>query len=1751
MKSTTAVVFTLLLSLAVIVHSDYEYDIVLFASPTDSNAEMYTAFVLAVQDINAHGRYPFQLNHVLYNISAYEPDVLGAVATAIDNHPNLLSIVGPLSDSWSPAVYASLYTIPMVSPTSTSMQYSLKDSFPYLFRLMPGDYYAFSTALLWMLQTDWSNAMMLVSSAMEWSISFVDDVSAGSGITVWGTRVFEHGVSSVSEVETDLLHLRGMGGTIYLLAILEEDCELVYDAAASAGLLNDDNVFIAVGPTGPIWWDGLTFVGLDLNRSHSAEFETGWAARTSPDAPMFSDSGASLYDDGNGLPCLLCGMAYDAVAIVASAFDIVFSKTANMSSSDRGSVLHDTLLTNTYDGLYGEVEFNPYQDRLIAFSLFNCYDMAARPIARVDYLLAQPSIVDYNLTVYYSVNGLTVPIQDGRQPVASESYVENGSIIDVATASPVVFVVALRNRFGAAADTSTDFTIEASFRSYPVGSTLLEEGTLLTYEIVDVPSALYGVEPKLYVNLTVLETGTYVMRVTINGEHIVGSPLAVLSSDSNAEAKVYNLALYYPWYDYASIRGFRDVVNFAVETVNNNDTLLSDRILSYVHYNGTDTESAIHDAYDLVLRSLDTVVGVDGSYFSSISETIQYIFKSYNIPQLSCCSEAARLSDSEVYPTFFRVFPAALAKSLTQVIAALDWLHFSTIYPDDETGADLNTDVIHWAQYWGLIMDYSFIYEVGNEQSLRDVLTTMQDRDVRIVCVLVDESDLEATLRLAGETGMIDDGRAWVGGSVLVKDLGPEYDKYLRGSLAIEAFVEDGAEELFPEDLRDNLTSVYSYYLYDSIFVYVHAMDQLLSRGESPLNRTAMLEALAMTNMRGTTGTITFDENGDRVGAYSFVNHNGEHWQKLGAFTDKDTDLDFNEDAIVWHGQYKPLDVIEHCPTGMFFNTSNYVCSDCPPGSRGPSASEPATECVECSPGTWSVTGDTCRSCSSGSYVGESGAAVCVQCVESRTCPEGATTVSECTCEGGYFHEDPAAYDDPCKECPENAVCDGGDTIPYAPEDVWVANTTAAYYHDYFFHCTSRGCVGGIEACGPEYTGSMCASCSPGYFHIGNECVACEHTEFSIRYFLLLVVVLFTWLPMMRLASLTFPSLYSTIAFLQILSTIQGMRVPWPRTVDRMLYSVSVVNFNLFVCEFECYTSVDAVYRRTFLTYMVLPLVFIGIVVALIIAAVVYRHLVSYFRKRIPHIVSSSPTYDLLMQRSFIIRLLRPAEVGDIILWGRAFLLFMLNQTYMMVSTKSIEVQNCKEYTADGDSFVMAFASEDCSGSRYTALQSVGVLGILVYLLGIPLGFLYLLFVYGKDKRDDYRFTTAFGFFYTRFRDDCYWWEFVTLSRKVMFSAVKLIRNEELQVFAGVFVIAVNLTLHVYMMPFKRVLYNMVELCLHASTLMILICGLVYLIDTDAEGSLGVIFICFGLGAALFGFGWDLYDYTREWLPWASANKETELTEFPPTPPPPSLSAIVIRPGAHMASHSKLVLDVSRPWEARPTPPPWHHRTPRGSSSASNGVHRTPRESSGQAVPFVANPELHSASSPSLHMKNSFFFRRGDTNGANGVNGVNGVNGINGVNGACGVDGELGGFRVGSNGASAIGAGANGSAVGVHLDSLASNRRITPKRPVKTVDRSKHQSRSSEWALKRSTSHRPRPLTQSLSEDRVSPVRSKCNGGRVHADAVSCGSSAAAANGLHPGSVANDAAADAVSCGTNDATANGLHPGSVVDTALR
>jgi len=208
------------------------------------------------------------------------------------------------------------------------------------------------------------------------------------------------------------------------------------------------------------------------------------------------------------------------------------------------------------------------------------------------------------------------------------------------------------------------------------------------------------------------------------------------------------------------------------------------------------------------------------------------------------------------------------------------------------------------------------------------------------------------------------------------------------------------------------------------------------------------------------------------------------------------------------------------CLAGKYKDiTGSAPCTDCPSNTVSDEASDEEADCV-CNVGyrVVNVSSASCEACETGKYKNTSGNEECVSCPANSTSPPASTSVTACSCNGGYAGADGGA----CTQCAVNAYentstdicspCPANSQSPAGSDDVTDCICNAGYTGG----VNGTAClaceagkykaVAGSEACTECASNEISPSastavdtcvCVPGYFLDGGVCTECASGTFK------------------------------------------------------------------------------------------------------------------------------------------------------------------------------------------------------------------------------------------------------------------------------------------------------------------------------------------------------------------------------------------------------------------------------------------------------------------------------------------------------------------------------------------------------------------------------------------------------------------------------------------------------------------------------
>jgi ABC-type branched-subunit amino acid transport system substrate-binding protein len=351
----------------------------------------------------------------------------------------------------------------------------------------------------------------------------------------------------------------------------------------------------------------------------------------------------------------------------------------------------------------------------------------------------------------------------------------------------------------------------------------------------------------------------------------------------------------------------------AIEEINNDTTtLLPDTTLNYVlRDTTTDPTTGATVAGELAALDVDVLIG---SASSDVCKAIAAVSEANEIPQISYSCTNADLSNKLTYPWFVRTAPpdSIQGKALASLLYEdLEILEVATLATADSYGAGLIT--VFEAAY--LALGGNLLASQQFPQGASDVSTQLQvikDSGANVILfngIVGDTKTVMAQAPAAGITPAA--GYQWVGTDGSTQDsvfvatdltvdtaLQAEMQGMFgtapnRGSGAIfDAFTDSwencgGQDNTVYPGCGTRVLNTFATFSYDAVYMFAHAAQAMIDAdvaGQGVDNGTALLAQLYKSNYVGATGVVTIDENGDRIGVYNILNHNGTYFNVIGSW---------------------------------------------------------------------------------------------------------------------------------------------------------------------------------------------------------------------------------------------------------------------------------------------------------------------------------------------------------------------------------------------------------------------------------------------------------------------------------------------------------------------------------------------------------------------------------------------------------------------------------------------------------------------------------------------------------------------------------------------------------------------------------------------------------------------------------------------------------------------------------------------------
>eukprot|EP00004_Rigifila_ramosa_P006239 TRINITY_DN1691_c0_g1_i2.p1 TRINITY_DN1691_c0_g1~~TRINITY_DN1691_c0_g1_i2.p1 ORF type:complete len:2795 (+),score=622.70 TRINITY_DN1691_c0_g1_i2:735-8387(+) len=444
-----------------------------------------------------------------------------------------------------------------------------------------------------------------------------------------------------------------------------------------------------------------------------------------------------------------------------------------------------------------------------------------------------------------------------------------------------------------------------------------------------------------------------------------------------------------------------------------------------------------------------------------------------------------------------------------------------------------------------------------------------------------------------------------------------------------------------------------------------------------------------------------------------------------------------------------------------------------------------ASSCV-CNVGyTLDATLGECTPCPINSYKDRISDERCTLCNSDRFTAyyDGRTSRDDCVCAPGFYSRTfPSAV---CTTCPTGGVCPGNTSVE-AAVGYWQSPDTSSVR---FFECVERDtqvCLGGKDsACLEGYSGPICDVCGPGYAGFGNTCDKCPPDGLSVFLLLLLLSLLIGVVVFLVRTALGPQSDVAVVAkimihYIQQIAFLSAVSTVWPSPFLYLFNAYAIATLSARFLPVAC------LFRFRIFTYLLwyitLP------VFALAIAGIIY----------------------------LIITRLMDAKTAKAMRQTRNnyYLVTFLVICFLTHTAVSLQVFQMFKCVKIGNvDYIAADKSELCHSPTHDAWIGISAVVLVFYVIAFPLGGIAFLFRNRYLLRSD-SISSRFRFFYDGYDHKYFFWEFVTMLRKLALVLILVLCQADvsLQIFLVVILYVAAIGVHLYFAPLDNAIHMRLEL---------------------------------------------------------------------------------------------------------------------------------------------------------------------------------------------------------------------------------------------------------------------------------------------------------------------------------------------------
>nr|XP_034974715.1 taste receptor type 1 member 3-like [Zootoca vivipara] len=478
--------------------------------------------------------------------------------------------------------------------------------------------------------------------------------------------------------------------------------------------------------------------------------------------------------------------------------------------------------------------------------------------------------------------------------------------------------------------------------------------------------------PVLSIQLNEAKAKSLLTQFSAPGDFVLGGMFAF---HSKVQYLAQDVELKTPKCSSFDITGYKRHLSmrFAIDEINNSTSLLPGVKLGYEIHNTCNNPAVANkptvsflskypNHYGVEVQCDYTnykprVVAVVGPGNSELSMLVARFLKFLLIPEISYASSSDKLSDRQLYPSFFRTVPSdrIQANAMVQLLSKFNWNWVATLVTDDEYGRQALQIFVQLALSKDMCVAYEAILPSDPEESKRKeelskIADQLQKSNINATVIFAQPSSAEALLRMVLSRGIT--GKVWIASEcwatspniALIPNLAsigtiigvairsgemPGFREYVQNVVADpggdqnSSDTSEGDEQC--SDCRalthanfstdTNHSRFYtSFNTYKAVYVVAHALHQLLqcnaTRKWCNMSREVypwqLLEEVARVNFTINSHLVHFSKSGDPPTGYDLIFWDattpGNHeFVRFGSYHPLQPQLDISESKIRWN----------------------------------------------------------------------------------------------------------------------------------------------------------------------------------------------------------------------------------------------------------------------------------------------------------------------------------------------------------------------------------------------------------------------------------------------------------------------------------------------------------------------------------------------------------------------------------------------------------------------------------------------------------------------------------------------------------------------------------------------------------------------------------------------------------------------------------------------------------------------------------